>query len=299
MATGTKKSNVHKAQLELHLSQNTIGEQEIKTSLTKTHDTMPITTITTTVVTMTTMVATGTCVTTSKNTTIMTVDHEDVRKKEPKRKQPEEMEDDHANKKRNVDLNSENVMARMFQELVGMKTMIGDRFGNLENKVEMIHEENKNWKEKLVTIERDICDLKESVEMAYNLIKDESAKRTQDVSELRTAIADHGTENMGNTKLIKSHSSELRDVKSNLTAISDKLENLSREQQSCTGPVKELKQAVEEMTGTCEFPIAKTIVAQRVWYEENEDLQKVASTIINKALNLPNVTIVRVTRKSG
>ena len=47
------------------------------------------------------------------------------------------------------------------------------------------------------------------------------------------------------------------------------------------------------------FVLEKTIVAQNMWYKEDEDLNRVASTIINKALNLPEVKIVDVERKSG
>ena len=54
-----------------------------------------------------------------------------------------------------------------------------------------------------------------------------------------------------------------------------------------------------DITGGTDFPIHKTIVAQNVWYEENEDLLKVAQTIIHKALNLPNIGIRKVTWKSG
>ena len=36
-----------------------------------------------------------------------------------------------------------------------------------------------------------------------------------------------------------------------------------------------------------------------MWYHENEDLNKVASVIIHKGLNLPNVHIARVQRKTG
>ena len=47
------------------------------------------------------------------------------------------------------------------------------------------------------------------------------------------------------------------------------------------------------------FALEKTIVAQNMWYKEDEDLNRVASTIINKALNLPEVKIVDVEHKSG
>ena len=48
-----------------------------------------------------------------------------------------------------------------------------------------------------------------------------------------------------------------------------------------------------------EYPVERTIVAQKVKYEEGEDPVQLARDIINKALNLTTVEVVRVERKSG
>ena len=50
-----------------------------------------------------------------------------------------------------------------------------------------------------------------------------------------------------------------------------------------------------------EFEVSRTLVAQNIWYRENEDLQKVMSTILHKALKIPkdDVKIVCALRKSG
>ena len=60
-----------------------------------------------------------------------------------------------------------------------------------------------------------------------------------------------------------------------------------------------LKLKVEKDLGNTEFPVNRTIVAQNVWCDEEEDLLKKAKVIINKTLKLPEVVIVRVVRKSG
>ena len=70
-------------------------------------------------------------------------------------------------------------------------------------------------------------------------------------------------------------------------------------QQQIQQPLEELKGKVETIAGPIEFPIAKTLIAQDVWYKEGEDLDKVCSTIINKALDLPMVKIIRCERKNG
>ena len=53
------------------------------------------------------------------------------------------------------------------------------------------------------------------------------------------------------------------------------------------------------MLGDVDFAPKKTLVAQNVWYKEDEDLYKVVATIIHKVLNLPNISIVNTVRKSG
>ena len=64
-------------------------------------------------------------------------------------------------------------------------------------------------------------------------------------------------------------------------------------------PLQNLKTQVQDMIGGLEFPIKRTVVAQNVRCTEDEDLQQVASDIIHKALELPNIVIVRTEHKSG
>ena len=56
---------------------------------------------------------------------------------------------------------------------------------------------------------------------------------------------------------------------------------------------------VESSLGSITFPTQKTVVAQKVWYKEDEDIVKVAETILHKALELPEIKVVRAERKSG
>ena len=60
-----------------------------------------------------------------------------------------------------------------------------------------------------------------------------------------------------------------------------------------------MKSQVEGMLGDVDFPVKRTIVAQNVWCEEGEDLNKIASAIVNKGLKLPRIKIKNVMRKSG
>ena len=91
----------------------------------------------------------------------------------------------------------------------------------------------------------------------------------------------------------------MKDVGEKMKKVNVKLDELESKQSSALQPMNKLKDQVHELLGNVKFPVKKTVVAQGVWYEENEDFFKVASTIINKSLELADVTVVNVERKSG
>ena len=85
--------------------------------------------------------------------------------------------------------------------------------------------------------------------------------------------------------LIRTQIAESKIVKSQVNKLESAVHNL---QNNTSAPPKE-------------FPVERTLVAQNVWYREDEDLEKVASTIIHHALNFTNeeITIKNVMQKSG
>ena len=74
---------------------------------------------------------------------------------------------------------------------------------------------------------------------------------------------------------------------------------LNNEQQDMKTPLTDIKEKVEDVLGSTEFSVKSTIIAQKVWYQEGEDLDKVAKTIIHKALSLPKIGIVCTARING
>ena len=78
-----------------------------------------------------------------------------------------------------------------------------------------------------------------------------------------------------------------------------RLDAVAEDQQKIVGPLQHLKTRVEEAVGGVDFPVKKTIVGQKVWFQEGENLEKVAELIIHKTLELPEIQIVKVERKSG
>ena len=167
------------------------------------------------------------------------------------------------------------VIKKMYTELIGIKTVLG----TVDDKMENMKQENKAWINKLCAIEKDVTEVKRSVELAHNMIVDERKDRTSQVKDIRENLNQKAKELLHNANLIKNHSSEIKNLKDSVTALSNKA-------------------GAEVET---EFPVKHTIVAQNVWYEENEDLQKIASTLLFRAMNLnpSEVGVVRVERKSG
>ena len=274
---------------------------------------MPI--ITTTTSTTTTLMHTGyfstgqgksVVTTTATSVKEITVD-EVVETKEPKRKHPDSngLNEANSKKKRNtendstqteedpiVDGTSDEVTKRILAEMLELKSMMT----NMDSNMSVMKNENKAWIDKLTGIEGDLNEVKASVEMAHSLIGDESSARVEAVKTLNNSIADRAREINNHAGVLKNHAADIKTVKENQKSLEMKISHMNNEQERLIGKLADHTEDVPT-----EYPIKSTIVAQKVWYRENEDLMKVALTIIHKGLRLQpaDAQIVRVMRKSG
>ena len=114
---------------------------------------------------------------------------------------------------------------------------------------------------------------------------------------LKADIKDRKQEITNNTQLIQSQNTEIKTLQSEAKMLSSNLVKMQDDVMKMQGTLTDLKLKGEPKGN--EFPINKIVVAQCVWYDENEHLRKVAETIIHKGLNLPEINIVRVLWKSG
>ena len=56
----------------------------------------------------------------------------------------------------------------------------------------------------------------------------------------------------------------------------NRMDKIGEDHQMMVGPMNSVRKQLDELSGDVEFPVARTIVATRVWYREDEDLDKVA-----------------------
>ena len=183
----------------------------------------------------------------------------------------------------------------MFGKVVEMEATIG----NINNTVAAIQTQNRIWNSRFEKIRQECNDLKESVEMAHNLIRDEVTNRDVAITEVREQVKQQGAAQVNVIQSLKTHSTSIRSLSDNVKAVNGRMDKILEEQSCLKQPVNELKKKVDEVLGETSFPIKKTIVGQSVWYKEGEDLNKIAELIINKTLELPHVKITRVERKTG
>ena len=257
--------------------------------------------------------ATGTLTTTTTSITDHQVTHsnKDKDRKDSKQKSDSEEITTEKVKRRNIHINDEAIsgeispvvmMQKMFSEIIGIKTTVNTMNNSitlLQNKMEMIQEGNQVWKQKLGLLENDITEVKASVEMVHNLILDETQDRQTAVNALKNEIVERSVENQNTLQLVKTQTAQMKTVKELVKGIQGKIDELDNQHSAAVAPITEIKSQVEEMLGQIDYPVKKTIMAQNVWYAADEDIYKTASTIINKALELPAIKIVKVVRKSG
>ena len=170
---------------------------------------------------------------------------------------------------------------------------------SMNSRIESIQHENKEWRNRFEALEKECGDVKDSVEMAHNLIRDETAKREKSIKSLKDAIDRHTVEQAANLKVINSHSGQLKTLNNSVKVITGRLDSAVEDHRNLVKPIESLKVKMEGVLGEVNFPVNTTVVGQNVWYRPNKDLNKVVELIINKTLNLPEVKIVRVERKTG
>ena len=135
--------------------------------------------------------------------------------------------------------------------------------------------------------------------MAHCMIQDEQTNRETAIANLKTALTDKAKDLSKAVAVSKKHGVEIKGLQTAMTTVQKKVEETSKQQEAEKLANLEIKKELSEMVGNIQFPVKRTIVAQQVWYHDNEDLDKVASIIIHDGLNFTDVNIVRVERKSG
>ena len=261
--------------------------------------TMPITTITTTTVITSTMHMTPSGVTSTMTTMSTTVT--DVVETKGKHKISDEHGPPTKNKRllldetEDTDVSSGDLMKRMLKEIIGLHSVVE----GVDKKVEMIQEEHKTWRDRLNAVEGDLGEVKQSLEMAHNLVNDEKAERIKDVVDLRSDIAEHSKEIGTNVQLLKTQATEVKSIKSTVNEMKSEISRIQGRQDQMDKPIAELKQQIGQASDNTEYAVNWTIIAQNVWFKEEEDLMRVARTIIHKALGLEQVNILRAHRLNG
>ena len=260
--------------------------------VTTSSNSMPTTTITTTTAYMNTTTQGGNLSHTTTSVVMSTC--KVVTEDQPmKRKQPEDPEGDNVHKKPNL-AEGETLMERMYNELIGMKDMMGA----LTTKVESIQEETKDWKIQLTELNRDITDVKESINMAHNMIEDEK-ERVRNEKSVQDSLAEHKKEISSNVRLLKSHGKDINILKDDLKKVCKEVNVVVENNRKQKAPLAALSTKIESMVGAIEYPVKHTVVGQRVRFNENEDIMEVAKKLVNDALGLSDVSVVRAVRKSG
>ena len=319
----SKEGEVYKKVQSLEKSHSNIGTtlnvSSAITSDTNTSSniiTMPTTTITTTTsaVTCKTGNTTGTMTVGSILSTTTTTVTDDPKpsttecldSKRKRRSEEDENSKNESPKRRKSDsdvkIESNYMLQKMFQEMMGMKNgmdNVGTQIALMNNRMEQMQQDNNIWKSKLAMIEKDCSDLKISVEMAHNLVRDESKKREDEVKSIRNHIAQHSREGASNVQLLKTHGDQLKSLDNSVKGINSRIDTVIEEHKQMAAPMENLRSKVENALGEIDFPVNKTIVAQNVWYTEGENLDKIVELIVNTTLELPDVTVRKIERKSG
>ena len=268
----------------------------VSNSSSTTSTTMPITTVLTTTAVTTSIMSTGVQQsTTMVSSSVMISSKEDsVKRKKPDTEDTSEPNKVHITEEsmsgENVvpPCDTKEVLMKVYSEIMGIKTTV--------NKIE---QDNIEWKSKFVQLESVVSEIKDSVEMAHGLIGDEKQSRLSFEKEIKSEMNERKKEMASNSKLIKAATNDMSAIKASGVKLSAKVDNIEKDLNEIKKPMKELTSKVEEKLGPTEFPVDRTLVAQGVWYDDDEDLVGKAEAIIHKALELPEVKIVRTHRKSG
>ena len=266
-------------------------------AVTAVSNTMPTTTV---VMTTSVTTAVHTCLTQSTSVTVASMDEEysgGASVLEGKRKQCGAESEDQPGKRRNLNTEPEGgyAMQQVLQKLTGIEQVMCD----MNTTIRAIQAENVTWKQKLGLLKSDVEGLKDSVELAHQLIGDEKTERLKNENEIRAALKDRTVEMGDNVEIIKTQVAEMRNVKESVTALQTRVSLIDKNQQDMKVPITELRGKIKAVCGPIEFPTEATLVAQNVWCTDEENLHEVASVIIHKALNVPHIKILCCERKSG
>ena len=184
------------------------------------------------------------------------------------------------------------------QDIKSMFRDIKSFMNGMNEQMAEMRRENGEWKGKIQKLEEDCNSLKESVNVAHNMLQDEVHKRTIVINDIKQTINQQASSQTSTAKIVNTHSDQIRTLNDSVRRISRRLDQTIEDQRMQAIPVQQLKVKVEESLGEIDFPIRKTLIAQGVWYRENEDLDKVAVLIIS-TLGIDDVKVVKTCRMSG
>ena len=244
--------------------------------------TMIVTTATTTVTT-----ASGCFLSEPSDSKRKTTDPEEGRP-ELKKRIVEKSNGASVNEDENDNLNAEQMMRKLLNEVVGIKTLVEE----VKETVKSIQTENSEWRLKHEALAQEVSEMKNSLNQAHQLIVDEAEKRKTEMKTLGEQMTAKLTETATDP-------GEIQSLNDKMTKMSEDFQGIKKDCEELKIPVTNLSKQVSELTGETEFAVKRMIVAQKVWYREDEDFDKVASVIIHTGLNLPEIKIQRVVRKSG
>ena len=155
------------------------------------------------------------------------------------------------------------------------------------------------WKRRFEKLEQECSKLKGSVEMAHNLIQDESSTWKSEIVALKCILTQQSTDHSGTVQIVKVHGSQLKNINEMLKGVNNRIDMALEEQQKLNALIQNMKMKMDEALGAVDFPVKKMLVCQNVWHKQDEDLMKVAKLIVNTTLELPDIKILNVECKSG
>ena len=227
---------------------------------------------------------------------------------ENKRKRDEDRNSRQANKRRNIDaanqteletmpeeVNATEMMKMMYREVMGIKNTMN----SVNEKIEQMQMENSAWRTRFETLEKNCDELKDSVELAHNLIQDDRKTNQCAIREVKETMKEQFKGFSSHTNVVNSQSGQIKTLEDTVRNVSVRLDVAIEEQGQISAPLQNMKTRIDEVLGNIDFPVKKTIVAQNVWYKENEDLFAIAKLIIHDTLDLPDIKIIRCECKSG
>ena len=164
-------------------------------------------------------------------------------KMDSKRKKPvesDQLEDNLEQKRRNVNpsaiemavpssLDGTTLMQRILAEVVGVRSVVSNLEAETKKLTESVNEmqcENKEWRQKMKSLEKEVSEVKESVNFAHDMINDETKNQKDSEKTIKSELQDRAREISNNVQFIKSHSSELRSLKDDMNNAKQKMDVL-------------------------------------------------------------------------